>query len=61
MKDICIVCDKEVTDMDDYDFFGMDGDRIHTKCKPNLQKKLSMIDNMSGKVFHDWMTSKDDK
>lgn len=48
---ICFVCGKVVTEDDDYEWFGMDGDKIHKKCKPNLNKAMDTVNNMSDAEF----------
>ena len=42
----CFVCEKEVKDNEEFEWFGLDGDKIHKKCKPNVEKKIEIIDNM---------------
>ena len=56
----CFVCEKEVKDNEEFDWFGLDGDKIHKKCKPNVEKKIEIIDNMSDKEFGDYLTGKTD-
>ena len=29
----CFVCEKEVKDNEEFEWFGLDGDKIHKKCK----------------------------
>ena len=36
MADICFVCEKKITWHDDYEWFGLDGDKIHKKCAPKV-------------------------
>ena len=47
----CFVCNEEVEKNDEYEWFGHDGDKIHKKCKPNLDKAYDFINNMSNKQF----------
>lgn len=54
----CFVCEKEVKDDEDFEWFGLDGSKIHTKCKPNIEKKMNFIDNMSDQEFSDYLTGK---
>ena len=56
----CFVCEKEVKDNEEFEWFGLDGDKIHKKCKPNVEKKIEIIDNMSDKEFGDYLTGKTD-
>ena len=51
----CFVCGKIVKDSDEYEWFGYDGDRIHKKCKPNLNKAYDAINNMSNSEFNKYM------
>lgn len=43
----CFVCEKEVKDNEEFEWFGLDGDKIHKKCKPNVEKKMGIINNMT--------------
>ena len=56
----CFVCGKIVKDSDDYEWFGCDGDRIHKKCKPNLNKSYNAINNMSDYEFTKYMKGEKD-
>ena len=49
----CFVCGKTVKYNDEYEWFGCDGDRIHKKCKPNLNKAYDAINNMSDSEFNE--------
>ena len=51
----CFVCGRQVTEDDDYEWFGCDGDRIHKKCKPNLEKAYDRINNMSDSEFRKYL------
>ena len=55
---ICFVCGKEVNEFDDYELFGMDGDMIHKKCKPNVNNVIDSIVNMTDEQFERYMTDK---
>lgn len=35
---VCIVCGQEVNEFGDYELFGMDGDVVHIKCKPAVNR-----------------------
>ena len=48
---ICFVCDREVKESDDFEWHGYDGDKIHKRCKPMLQHKYDVINNMSDEDF----------
>lgn len=52
---ICFVCDKEVKYTDEFEWFGLDGDKIHKKCKCNVDKKMSLIENMSDNEFKNYL------
>ena len=56
----CFVCEKEVKDNEDFEWFGLDGSKIHTKCKKNVEKKMHIIDNMSDQEFNDYLIGKRD-
>lgn len=59
MANICFVCEKKVTWHDDYEWFGLDGDKIHKKCVPKVEAKMDMINNMSNAQFSMWMRGAD--
>ena len=52
---ICFVCGKEVKDIDEFEWHGYDGDKIHKKCEPFIQRKYECINNMSDKEFKDYI------
>ena len=52
---------KTVKYNDEYEWFGCDGDRIHKKCKPNLNKAYDAINNMSDSEFRKYISDKNDK
>lgn len=54
----CFVCGEKVKDSDDYEWFGFDGDKIHKKCEPNLNKAYDAINNMSDYAFIKYMKGK---
>ena len=54
----CFVCEKEVKDNEEFEWFGLDGDKIHKKCKPNVEKKMGIINNMTDTQFSDYLTGK---
>lgn len=47
----CFGCGKEVYDLDDYELFGCDGDRIHKQCIEKANHKMDYISNMSDDQF----------
>ena len=47
----CFGCEKEVHDLDDYELFGYDGDRIHKQCIEKANHKMDYIANMSDEQF----------
>ena len=55
MADICFVCREKVTWHDDYEWFGLDGDKIHKKCAPKVDVKKFAIDNMTDEKFSQWV------
>lgn len=54
----CFVCNEKVNDIDDFIWVGYDGDRIHKKCEPHLQKTYDKINNMSDEEFKDYLLGK---
>ena len=52
---ICFVCDKPVKDTDDFEWFGLDGDKIHKRCKPFVEKKMDKINYMNDEEFHKYL------
>ena len=55
---ICFVCGQIVDEEDDYEWFGLDGDKIHKRCKPNLNKAKDLINNMTDEQFSEWFLNK---
>ena len=53
---ICFVCDKEIRDNDETELFGCDGDKIHNSCKPNIDRKCELINNMTDDEFSQYMS-----
>lgn len=51
----CIVCGKEVKDDEDFDWFGLDGDKIHTNCKKDLDKTYDSFNNMTNEEFRKYL------
>ena len=51
----CFVCGKPVTEDDEFEWFGLDGDKIHKKCKPNLDDACEFINNMTDKEFEKYL------
>lgn len=52
---ICFVCGKEVTEDDEFVWFGLDGDKIHKKCEKDKQKACDFINNMTDEEFHKYL------
>ena len=50
----CCHCHKEING-EDYELFGMDGDFIHKKCKPAIEKEMDKIVNFSNEEFKNWL------
>ena len=57
---LCFVCGKKVKSDDDYEWFGLDGDMIHTRCKPYIGVKMSEINNMTDEQFYKYITEQED-
>lgn len=55
----CFVCDKEIEEYEDFEYFDLDGDKIHKKCKTNINQKMAAINNMSNGQFVDWISGKE--
>lgn len=51
----CFVCGKIVKDSDEYEWIGYDGDKIHKKCKPNMNKAYDRINRMNDSGFAKYM------
>lgn len=53
----CSCCGKEIdTEWEiGFEWYGLDGDVIHTKCKNNQAKKIERINNMTDKEFEIYM------
>ena len=52
---ICFVCGKPVTEDDEFEWFGLDGDKIHKKCKPNVDEACDFINNMTDEEFEKYL------
>lgn len=55
----CFVCEKEVKHDEEFEWIGVDGDKIHKQCKPFYDSKCDRINNMSDKEFNDYLLGKD--
>lgn len=55
----CSFCCKTITDYDEAELFGLDGDFIHKKCKPEIEKEMDGVVKISNKQFYDWMMHKE--
>lgn len=51
----CFVCGKEVKDGEKFEWFGLDGSKVHKKCKPLIGKKMDIFDSMSDEEFYRYM------
>lgn len=52
----CTYCRKEINEYkEEYELFGCDGDFIHKKCKPLINKEMDRLATMSNKEFYSWM------
>lgn len=51
----CFVCGKQVTEDDEFEWFGLDGDKIHKRCKPNVDKACDFINNMTDEEFKKYL------
>ena len=47
----CIVCEKVITDDDEKELIGCDGDFIHKRCKKDWDKQCERINNMTDEEF----------
>lgn len=52
---ICFVCKQQVFNYEDFEWFGLDGDRIHKKCKKNLNKVYEHINNLTDEEFTNYI------
>lgn len=52
---ICLVCGNKINGYDDSEWYGLDGDRIHIKCKPNVDKAIESLISMSDSEFEKYM------
>ncbi|MBO8161085.1 MAG: hypothetical protein H0Z24_05565 [Thermosipho sp. (in: Bacteria)] len=56
----CVYCGKEIKQFsEDYELFGCDGDFIHTKCRPKIEKEMDRVLKMTDKEFYEWIGIKD--
>lgn len=51
----CFVCGKQVTENDEFIWFGLDGEKIHKNCEKNIQKACDRIDNMTDEEFSGYL------
>ena len=51
----CCYCNKELKHSDNYEPFGCDGDFIHVKCLPQMEKYMNKINSMSDDDFIRWI------
>jgi hypothetical protein len=54
----CFVCGKQVTEKDEFIWFGLDGEKIHKNCEKNVQKAFDKINNMTDDEFSEYLLSK---
>lgn len=47
--------DWEILRCDEFEWFGLDGDKIHKKCKPNLDDACDFINNMTDEEFEKYL------
>lgn len=52
---ICFVCGELIMEDDDYVWFGCDGDKIHKRCKKNIQKACNWINNITDEEFRKYL------
>lgn len=52
---ICFVCQQVLTDDDEKELFGLDGDFIHKKCRSKLNCAIDFVNNMSDEEFELWV------
>lgn len=51
----CFVCEKEVKDNEEFEWFGLDGSKIHKRCKSGVDRKCGIINNMGDDEFAEWI------
>lgn len=56
---ICPVCGNEVKQNEEFEWHGLDGDKIHKKCKAKLEDHYNKINNMSDEEFKTWIMGGD--
>lgn len=55
----CLVCGNEVKDNEEFEWHGLDGDKVHKKCKSKLEDHYNKIDNMPDEEFGRWIMGGD--
>ena len=53
-REKCLICNKPIG-LDDWIWYGLDGDKIHKECKIKEYLFYSKIDNMSDEEFSNWL------
>ena len=51
----CFVCDKPVKEDEEFVWHGLDGDKIHKRCKKDTQKAYDRINNMTSEEFKKYL------
>lgn len=54
---ICIACGNVITDDDEKELLGCDGDFIHKRCRKDWDKQCERINNMTNEEFEKWFLS----
>lgn len=52
---ICFICGNTISDEEQKELFGFDGDFIHKKCAKNKDKAIDVINNMTDEQFEKWL------
>lgn len=55
MVHTCLICGKPVTENDEFEWHGYDGDKVHKKCEQNYDKHCTYINNMSDGEFEKYL------
>lgn len=57
-EDTCFVCEDLITEDDEFNWFGLDGGKIHKRCEKDLQKAYDRINNMTDEEFKQYLLGK---
>lgn len=51
----CFVCDEVVAETDEFEWHGLDGEKIHKRCAPKLQQTYHRFDTMTDAEFSNYL------